>query len=40
MSALLQEEVPMVELMTVNKALPGDSQDFEGPIRRPERGGE
>jgi hypothetical protein len=27
MNALLQEEVPMVELMTVNKALPGDSLD-------------
>jgi hypothetical protein len=26
-SALLQEEVPMVELMTVNKALLGDSLD-------------
>jgi hypothetical protein len=26
-SALLQEEDPMVELMTVNKALPGDSLD-------------
>ena len=26
-SELLQEEVPMVELMTVNKALPGDSLD-------------
>jgi hypothetical protein len=27
MSALQQEEVPLVELMTVNKALPGDSLD-------------
>jgi hypothetical protein len=27
MSALLQEEVLMVELMTINKALPGDSLD-------------
>jgi hypothetical protein len=26
-SALMQEEVPMVELMIVNKALPGDSLD-------------
>jgi hypothetical protein len=26
-SALLQEEIPMVELMTVNKALSGDSLD-------------
>jgi hypothetical protein len=26
-SALLHEEVPMVELMTVNKALPEDSLD-------------
>jgi hypothetical protein len=40
MSALLQEEVPMDELMTVNKALPGDIQDFEGPIRRLEGGSE
>jgi hypothetical protein len=26
-SALLQEEVPLVMLMTINKALPGDSLD-------------
>jgi hypothetical protein len=26
-NVLLQEEVPMVELMTVKKALPGDSLD-------------